>query len=128
MCPARLRDVVLVGEIDRGLEEHEEVPELRPQRRGGRADRPFQLAQGRGGRGGGLRGDQVRQRLRLRQVHLPVLERPAREFAGRRRYGPQGAGGRGHALHEKRIAMKVDLDEVFPGKAAGRREEGGKGY
>ena len=113
------RALVFLGEIDLVGEQRLELEDLAPQRVEPLGEPAVELLQGAPPLRRRPGVDQIRRRLRLQQVHLPVQHGAARELTRFRRPGA-GDGERGHRLrrHEQ-SAVGRELDEIFAGVGVG---------
>ena len=113
---------VLVREVDRRLHVGAKFHHLRRERVHLAREHARQRAQRRARGLRGARRDQVRDRLRLHEVELAVVEGALGKLARPRQARAELHGARDEQVHDHRAAVAVQLEHVLAGEGIRRRE------
>ncbi len=113
---------VLVREVDPGFGQHGHLAELGRELVDDFVLRARHLFEGERDRAVVGRGDEIGDRLRLRERHFSVSHGPEAELAGKRLSHALSMQGFHHPVGQKRASVEVELDDVLARVAFGLHE------
>ncbi len=119
-------DVFLIGEVDAGFDEREEVGEGGGEAIGGFAELPVAELVGGGELGVAACGDERGDAFGFEEVEFAGAKGAEGELAGLGGSGAGVEGGLEDAFEERGVAGDLEFDGVVGGVAVGSGEEGGE--